>query len=598
MPRDLPEGYYRVIGPPGCGKTTFLERWIKDIMVRYSGHFAASRWPQPVLVCSLTRAAAAEVAGRDTGVPKSAVGTLHAHCYRALGAPPLVGPADIAEWNESSPWTIAGDEFTSKDDPDWDRMIEADRPEQSGDQMLQELDLARHRLAPTSSFHRDLAAFAEDWRAFKAERGVIDFTDMIEHALDQGLGPPGEPAVILVDEAQDLSALEIKLVQHWRTFARALMIVGDPWQSLYVWRGADPSIFTDESIAPDHTHLLSQSYRVPAKVVHVASSWMRDHLSTYQPIEYSPRKHDPELDEHEGGDVSIAPHTIDDCESLVDEIQPIIEEGRTVMVQASCSYMLNSLLARLRHVGLPFSNPWRSSKSGWNSLGVSRGSIANRTKALMVACEDNPDRDRASWRTTLSWAEHLKAKDRYLRGRKAAFASFVRDLGEAGGDEPTAEVLMEFFEREFAEDVVAINEGVLTCEQALTWWVRQLLPEHSRMAESLISTVERFGVNALFDPPRVFVGTIHSFKGAQADVVYVFPDLSAAGFREWVAGGEQRDSVVRLFYVAMTRARERLVICSPSDRNTAPLRREIGAYAEELRRGCVGGTMVGRDGAV
>ncbi|MCE5308667.1 MAG: ATP-binding domain-containing protein [Acidobacteriales bacterium] len=57
------------------------------------------------------------------------------------------------------------------------------------------------------------------------------------------------------------------------------------------------------------------------------------------------------------------------------------------------------------------------------------------------------------------------------------------------------------------------------------------------------------------------VGTIHSVKGGQADVVYLFPDLSQAGDAHYAHGGASRDSVIRQFYVGATRARERLYIC-------------------------------------
>ena len=48
-------------------------------------------------------------------------------------------------------------------------------------------------------------------------------------------------------------------------------------------------------------------------------------------------------------------------------------------------------------------------------------------------------------------------------------------------------------------------------------------------------------------------------------MVYVFPDVSRAGMREWTRGPTQQASVFRLFYVAMTRARDTLVICTPND---------------------------------
>jgi superfamily I DNA/RNA helicase len=65
----------------------------------------------------------------------------------------------------------------------------------------------------------------------------------------------------------------------------------------------------------------------------------------------------------------------------------------------------------------------------------------------------------------------------------------------------------------------------------------------------------------LREQPRVVVGTIHSVKGGQADVVYLFPDLSQAGAAQYERSGAPHDSVIRLFYVGATRARETLYIC-------------------------------------
>jgi superfamily I DNA/RNA helicase len=73
------------------------------------------------------------------------------------------------------------------------------------------------------------------------------------------------------------------------------------------------------------------------------------------------------------------------------------------------------------------------------------------------------------------------------------------------------------------------------------------------------------GLNRLVDRPQVIIGTIHSVKGGEADVVYLFPDLSRAADYEWQRyGTENQDAIIRQFYVAMTRARLKLVICRPA----------------------------------
>ena len=70
-----------------------------------------------------------------------------------------------------------------------------------------------------------------------------------------------------------------------------------------------------------------------------------------------------------------------------------------------------------------------------------------------------------------------------------------------------------------------------------------------------VRVVERGGVAALRQTPKIIIGTGHSVKGGEADVVYVFPDLFPAGSRNWEGLRSERDAIVRLGYVMMTRAR-------------------------------------------
>ena len=65
----------RVIGPPGTGKTTFLTQVIT--------HEASQRGSDAVVAVSHTRAAAAELAGRNAPIDRDNIATLHALAYRA-----------------------------------------------------------------------------------------------------------------------------------------------------------------------------------------------------------------------------------------------------------------------------------------------------------------------------------------------------------------------------------------------------------------------------------------------------------------------------------------------------------------------------------
>ena len=103
----------------------------------------------------------------------------------------------------------------------------------------------------------------------------------------------------------------------------------------------------------------------------------------------------------------------------------------------------------------------------------------------------------------------------------------------------------------------------------MEWLDMSMMESKRRSMKYPMSVFKRFGMKGLAadgEPdayPRIHVGTIHSFKGAEADSVYVFPDLSPAGQKEWQTGRTRtRDAVVRCFYVAMTRASEKLTLCA------------------------------------
>lgn len=95
----------------------------------------------------------------------------------------------------------------------------------------------------------------------------------------------------------------------------------------------------------------------------------------------------------------------------------------------------------------------------------------------------------------------------------------------------------------------------------LKWWRSRLTEDGRKRVEFPVEVALRGGPQALLATPQVIVGTIHSVKGGQADVVYLFPDLSRSGDAQYARGGASRDTVTRQFYVGATRAREHLYIC-------------------------------------
>ena len=521
------------------GKTTFLSKQVAEIVRKdRRGYSGPTR--SPAVVCSLTRAAAAEIAGRDLPIPREAVGTLHAHAYRIIGRPP-VAESLLDDWNldhPNCPMTV--DESKSKktlDEPGWD--TRRNQAGDEGDLLLSDLNLARARMQPVESWSATLRGFSVEWRRWKRKHGCIDFTDMIEMALHDygGVSPMGAD-VIVADESQDHSALEYSLLKAWGDAAGALIMAGDPWQALYVWRGAHPESFRDPAVAEDHRRVLSQSYRVPRAVHARAMEWAKN-LSTWQPLDYRPRDAD--------GLVKRLPdEKASDPTTVVRMAIERAEGGKTVMIAASCSYHLGPILASLRAAGIPFANPWRTRRGDWNPMGNRRGT-SMAARLLEFIRPDVPTYGQEARLWTLDeladWTEVLAAEGLLRRGAKSGIEAAAK---EAPGQVVEPEHMAGWFEPGAMDGVMRLfasrdPEGDATrpadMGQIAGWWSARVLRAREAAARYPAKVLAVRGPQALTDPPRIFVGTIHSFKGGEADCSPPDERVLTTN-RGWVAIGE------------------------------------------------------------
>lgn len=532
----------------GTGKTTWLAKQVVNGAKRYGS--------SNVLIASLTRAAAAEIGGRDIALDRWQVGTLHSHAFRALGLQHdkvAESPKGLAEWNSYAPeeWHLSGAAQDVDDPLDWKG---GGMP---GDPLLARYHTLRHQMTPRHEWPQEVGYFAEEWEHWKQETERTDFTDMIEVALHSVDRAPGSPALFFVDEAQDLSRLELSLVRQWGRHCEQTVVVGDPDQNLYEWRGSDPAAFHDPAIPDDHYRTLSQSYRVPRAVHSAAVGWI-ERVVGRRAVHYQPRRQNPDdaTSPVVEGTVRYATHrwaTPD--ERFFDDIEAETAKGRTVMILTTCAYMLDPMVKAMRERALLYHNPYRLKAGRWNPL---HDSTRERLLAYLRPNAEVWGEEARLWALgdLQRWAEHLRAEF-YVRGMKAALGA-VSASPRAHSEAMRVE-----------EVLLYLTEPALASAWALDveWW-RQAQTKAGRTSgvEYATEAVKAHGPKVLRERPRIIVGTVHSVKGGQADVVYVFPDLSSKGFETWGDGswGSNPSAVQRVFYVAMTRAREELVICEPS----------------------------------
>src|SRR5262249_40558212 len=79
---------------------------------------------------------------------------------------------------------------------------------------------------------------------------------------------------VLVDEYQDCCRLQAALLQRLTTRHQNLTVVGDPFQSIYRFRGADPRLLVDfpQEFAGAQVLVLEQNYRSTRTVVALANA--------------------------------------------------------------------------------------------------------------------------------------------------------------------------------------------------------------------------------------------------------------------------------------------------------------------------------------
>ncbi len=207
-----------VLAGPGTGKTRTLIARIRHLLDEGIA-------PKRILAVTFTRRAAAELDERlkegASGGPLPRTDTLHALALEL--------------WHRTHDTPVLLSEEAAR------RVFAEANAEETAQfvkEAWQHINLARETLTPPAP------AFAEAARRFSAQKSawnLADYTDLLEFWLEQirqGLfTPPWEQ--VLVDEIQDLSPLQLTLVQSLAPQnGDGFFGIGDPDQSIYGFRGA------------------------------------------------------------------------------------------------------------------------------------------------------------------------------------------------------------------------------------------------------------------------------------------------------------------------------------------------------------------------
>jgi hypothetical protein len=318
---------------------------------------------------------------------------------------------------------------------------------------------------------------------------------------------------------------------------------------LYQFTGATPESLLDPPLPEDRIIILGKSHRVPRSILEWSNAIISK-VQRRQAKEYLPRcdvngKEVP-------GKVRLSQANAMEPSHLLLDVEKDLKRDKKIMVLGSCAYMLVPFLKMLRAEGIPYHNPYRRKQGAWNPLHASRGvSSAERLAAFMRFSPDVWGEAASSTWTTDDLSKWIPVINsdvlRYgikTKIKKAPSSHRFR--------------IDEIFDDDSGLIMVFGNE-----EAKLKWFEENLTATGRSKMEYPLRILKRDKSN-LRNKPKIIIGTIHSVKGGEADVVYVLPDLARPQVMAWNGGSESKDALRRLYYVAGTRAREELVLCTPS----------------------------------
>lgn len=395
------------------------------------------------------------------------------------------------------------------------------------DQMRAVYDLGRNlRIDAATAIARapfrinafEFARFVDRYEAYKKQHGLLDFVDMLEKVLQRGLRP--HFTVAIVDEAQDLSPLQVAVIAAWFRHSERLYVAGDDDQAIYEFQGSNAAWMRDYAKTAT-MEVLGQSWRVPRAAHAIAMSIIRRNRHRI-PKDYRPRD--------AVGSVEVAA-----LDAALRSLAPV-RASSFVLARNRC--FLSDAAACLRQLGVPFV------LEGGPSLFDPERGIAKALRAGMTIARGMP----IAVGDLVALLEHVPFRGASLipRGLKTEVAQL-----------PSRDVLMP-------ADLARLLQGGSLLEVLAAHGPAAVLLRADQQDVNYVRKV--FATYGAAVEPAIRLTTVHGAKGREADTVVVLPDMTRATYEAMQSGGEEAEN--RVAYVAATRARRHLLFVQPRTRWT------------------------------
>jgi len=521
---SITHGPLLIIAGPGSGKTRTLTHRI--------AHLVADEGvpPEACLAITFTRRAAAEMKERLAKLLPDCGERVAVHTFHSLGLAILREHANAAGLQRG---------FRVADDAERTAMLATalSVPERKARGLLQAISSAKRAQRPAAA---EAEEAARAYRQAMALRNWIDFDDLVGLSLQLLSAEPGIAAHyrdrfrwISVDEFQDLDAQQYALLRTLAPAGGNLCAIGDPQQAIYGFRGADATIFErfrDDN--PDATVIrLNRNYRSSGMIVSAST----------QVIASS------------SGDAPAAEIVRDMLDRITIHVAPT--------ERAEAEFVVHTLEQLIGGHSFFSIDSGRTTDGAAANLSFSDVAVLYRTDAQSSAlCE-------AFARSGMPYRKHSHERLMDQPAVNALMQAFS-DLSSHEGDDRTLESRLQTAAVRVADEGVDIEAAAL----------QSALAQLMTLAQGCSGDLDRFLESAaqateadLWDPraDRVSLLTMHAAKGLEFPVVFVVGLEDGILPLRWGSGtsAEVLAEERRLFYVAMTRAEDRLFLTRAQKRS-------------------------------
>ena len=552
-----------LVAGPGTGKSRTLAETARRLVDEGNAS------PEDIAVVTLTRSLAGKL---EVDIPHGQASTFHSLCLNLLNQLGLAAGMRVVDpWEEEhlvirDLQLIVEDSYGTRPNVKavkqfLRRLAKSFRSQQTEPQ---DLSTNEKQLLSALTTHRKLLRYRlldqMSWDLDRALRLSDIFIDL--------------PTVLLVDEYQDLTAGELRLIQtlHEKHDVRVIAC-GDDRQCIFGFRDADPlGLPAFSSVyGIKKPHWLSASFRCPERVCHLAEEVAE--ILPNQFAEKRPTLH-PHTSRSDEGAVEIhcakspqaeADYVLNTARELV--AMNVVEPWQIMVViskyQREIRTQLQASYENMENPGFVLNDP------------STRSSIVNTDELRLLSTGVRlllDSKDQLAWRTLAALTPGLgdmrvlqlltTGKDTLVQNTQlaASSASVVKRVLDAG----------EGFLSEFAgSDLLCAEEAIHTLAEMIGLApdvnvVETIIgelgaKEHPFAWQDLIREMDSPPQIEPEDMPEAIqVRTIHSAKGLQSEVVFLMNAIE----QSFDGDGDPADGIRRL-YVGLTRARSQLYVSTP-----------------------------------